>query len=99
MKAIWVPDISPTSQYSKAFGTSILSTILPTVLDQGIRKERVETVVLSLYTNCHSVSSLPILLQWLPILKITVLPDLKNICLIIEKRVLLLGIALYLIEP
>ena len=43
------------------------------LLKQGVRIEGVETPVSTIETNCHSVSSLPILL----FLKITALCDLK----------------------
>ena len=49
-------------------------------LYQGVRVEGAETLVSTLYTNCYSDSSLPILLLVLPDLKSTALCNLKNIC-------------------
>ena len=50
------------------------------------------------YTTFCSDSSLTILLSVLLTLKLTALCDLENLCPIMQQRVLLRGITMYLIE-
>ena len=61
--------------------------------EQGVRIEGVETPVSTMEPNCHSVSSLLILLFF----KNNRAVRPKNICPIMKQRVFLRGITMYLI--